>query len=111
MNPEDRFGVGDAHLVGAAVAEDPGVVDKDVDPPELVYRPLDRNGAASFGSDVGTVSDGAATGLADLFCELLSGRRVLTGSVERDTEVVNDHRRSARRESANMRPPRTVSRR
>ena len=85
VDVDDRVPLLLGHVEAHLVAEDPGVVDEDVEPAELVDRLRDQRLAAVPGRDVVEVGDGLPAGGDDLVDDLL-GRalvRALTASPRR----------------------------
>ena len=91
------------HVDEHPVAQDPRVVDEDVEPAEgvqrMVYEPL---GSREVG-DVLPVRDGLAAGRGDLVDNLLR-RRVLGLAHHGDPEIVDEHTRARLCERERVRP-------
>ena len=73
------------------VAQEPRVVDHDVDGPERVERGLGDGGAALRGGDGVVVGHGLATGGQDVGHGLVGGRARGADALGVDTEVVHHH--------------------
>ena len=93
------------HVHDHPVAEDPGVVDEDVEAAELVDRLLHHAAGAREVGDVVAVRDGLAARGLDLLDDLLRRRCVGSVACEPAAEVVDDDLRARGRErSACERP-------
>src|SRR6266516_7652343 len=72
------------------VAQDPGVVDENVEPAERVDCVLDKATCAFEVGDVLAVGDRPGAERLDFCNDLLRGRRIRTFARERSAEVVHD---------------------
>ena len=75
MDPDDGVPLVDGHVDQHAVAQDAGVVDQDVDGPEVVDGGLDEPARPLVVRDVIAVGHGLAAHAPDLF-DHLAGRAV-----------------------------------
>jgi hypothetical protein len=87
---DDRPEILDAHLGKAAVAQDPGIVDQDVDPAPALLRGRDHRFDLLRIGDAGAVRDSLAARRLDLL-DHLAGRVGAAGAVARAAEVVHHH--------------------
>ncbi|MDF9816812.1 hypothetical protein M2266_006125 [Streptomyces sp. SPB162] len=80
------------------VAQEPGVVDEGVEPPERIDRGGDQGGGPCRGGDVVAVGDRFAAQRPNLVDDPLGRPRRAARAVEADPEVVDDDARALARE-------------
>ncbi|MNV44877.1 hypothetical protein D3C71_1366540 [compost metagenome] len=90
MDIDHRMDVGHFHLGERLVAQDPGVVDQDVDATEGFDRLLDHGLDLFVVGHVGAVGNGDATGLADFLDHGQGSVRRTAGTVTATAEII-DH--------------------
>ena len=76
MDAHDFFEIVARHLVEDLVAKDPGVVDNDINLPELVDRRLDYAPGSVLLCDAFGVRDGIAAGRANLLDDRVRRARI-----------------------------------
>ena len=98
MDVDDRIEELGVHVGERLVAQDPGVVDHDVDTTEGVDGGLhDRRAALGRGDGV-AIGDRLATRRRDLVDDELRRADICAGAVDGAAEVVDDHEGASRRE-------------
>jgi hypothetical protein len=110
VHREDGVEDADVDLRQGSVDDVAGVVDHDVNPPELVHGRVDCPLAALDGGHVAGVGDRRSPRRGDLAGYLLGGSRVVPGSLGAAAEVVDDDLGTALAEQQRVGPADAASR-
>ena len=103
MNGNYGVPLGFVHVDEHPVAEDPRVVDEDVQPPERIERALNHSSCSLEVGDVLRIGDGLSACGRDLRDDIGGGRALLGLAGERRAEVVDDDTGAGRGERESVR--------
>ena len=98
VDVDDRIEELGVHVAERLVAQDPGVVDHDVDTTEGVDGGLDDRRAALWRGDGVAIGDRLATRRRDFVDDELGRADICACAVDRPAEVVDHHEGASRRE-------------
>ena len=97
------------HVLERLVAQDAGVVDRDVELAELVHRALDHRPGGIAVGDRAVVGDRPAAGVADLLGHLVGHRGAGARAVARSAQVVDHDRGAFLRQEQRVRAAQTAA--
>ncbi len=109
MDVDDKAEIRHLHLGEGFVAQDPRVVDEDVDPAPFFHRGLDHRCDVRVLRHVRAVGDRFAAAFQDFLDDRFGRRERRSRAVARAAEIVDDDLRPARREREGMRAAKAVA--